>query len=69
VPIIVGETAFAIEFSRRLLDEVSCQRFRVSRCPAGDSTCGVQMSAAIEEEHIEQALGAFEKVGRELELI
>jgi hypothetical protein len=29
----------------------------------------VQMSAVIEEEHMEQALGAFEKVGRDLELI
>jgi hypothetical protein len=29
----------------------------------------VQVSAAIEEEHMEQALGAFEKVDRDLELI
>jgi len=29
----------------------------------------VQMSAAIEPEHIERALGAFEQVGRKLELI
>jgi hypothetical protein len=29
----------------------------------------VQMSAVIEEEHMEQALGGFEKVGRDLELI
>jgi hypothetical protein len=29
----------------------------------------VQMSAAIKEEHMEQALAAFEKVGRDLELI
>jgi hypothetical protein len=27
------------------------------------------MSAVIEEEHMEQALGAFEKIGRDLELI
>jgi hypothetical protein len=35
----------------------------------GTARAGVQVSAAIEEEHMEQALGAFEKVGRELELI
>jgi glycine C-acetyltransferase len=35
----------------------------------GISRVRVQMSAAIEEEHMEQALGAFEKVGRDLELI
>ena len=29
----------------------------------------VQMSAALEEEHLERALGAFELVGRELGLI
>jgi hypothetical protein len=29
----------------------------------------VQMSAAIEEEHMERALAAFEKVGRDLGLI
>jgi hypothetical protein len=29
----------------------------------------LKMSAVIEEGHIEQALGAFEKVGRDLELI
>ena len=29
----------------------------------------VQMSAALEQEHLERALEAFEKVGRELGLI
>jgi glycine C-acetyltransferase len=29
----------------------------------------VQMSAAIEPEHVDRALAAFEQVGRELELI
>jgi glycine C-acetyltransferase len=70
VPIIVGETAFAIEFSRRLLDEgVFVTGFGYPVVPEGTARVRVQMSAAIEEEHIDRALAAFVKVGRDLELI
>ena len=37
--------------------------------PEGTARIRVQMSAAIEEEHMERALSAFEQVGRDLELI
>jgi glycine C-acetyltransferase len=70
VPIIVGETAFAIRFSERLLEEgVFVTGFGFPVVPEGTARIRVQMSAAIEEEHIDRALAAFEKVGRELELI
>jgi len=70
VPIILGETAFAIEFSRRLLEAgVFVTGFGFPVVPEGTARVRVQMSAAIESEHIERALAAFEKVGRELELI
>jgi glycine C-acetyltransferase len=70
VPIIVGETAFAIEFSRRLLDEgVFVTGFGFPVVPEGTARIRVQMSAAIEEEHMGRALSAFEQVGRDLELI
>jgi glycine C-acetyltransferase len=70
VPIIVGETAFAIEFSRRLLDEgVFVTGFGYPVVPEGTARIRVQMSASIEEEHMNRALAAFEKVGRDLELI
>jgi glycine C-acetyltransferase len=70
VPIILGETAFAIEFSRRLLDAgVFVTGFGFPVVPEGTARVRVQMSAAIEAEHIERALDAFEQVGRELELI
>src|SRR5581483_3445518 len=70
VPIIVGETAFAIEFSRRLLDQgVFVTGFGYPVVPEGTARIRVQMSAAIEEEHMERALAAFERVGRELGLI
>jgi glycine C-acetyltransferase len=70
VPIILGETAFAIEFSRRLLDAgVFVTGFGYPVVPEGTARVRVQMSAAIEPEHIERALDAFEQVGRELGLI
>ena len=70
VPIIVGETANAIEFSERLLDEgVFVTGFGYPVVPQGTARVRVQMSAAIEPEHVDRALVAFEKVGRELELI
>ncbi len=70
VPIIVGETAFAIEFSRRLLDKgVFVTGFGFPVVPEGTARVRVQMSAAIEEEHMDRALTAFEKVGKELGLL
>jgi glycine C-acetyltransferase len=70
VPIIVGETAFAIEFSERLLEEgVFVTGFGYPVVPEGMARVRVQMSAAIEPDHVERALAAFEKVGRGLGLI
>jgi glycine C-acetyltransferase len=70
VPIIVGETAFAIRFSERLLEEgVFVTGFGYPVVPEGTARVRVQMSSAIEEEHMDRALAAFEKVGRELGLI
>ncbi len=70
IPIVVGETAFAIRFSERLLEEgVFVTGFGHPVVPEGTARVRVQMSAALEEEHVERALEAFERVGRELGLI
>jgi glycine C-acetyltransferase len=70
IPIIVGETAFAIEFSRRLLERgVFVTGFGYPVVPEGTARVRVQMSAAHEPEHLERALEAFEAVGRELGLL
>ena len=70
IPIIVGETAFAIRFSERLLEEgVFVTGFGFPVVPEGTARVRVQMSAAIEEEHMNRALVAFEKVGKELGLL
>jgi glycine C-acetyltransferase len=70
IPIIVGETAFAIELSKKLLDEgVFVTGFGYPVVPEGTARIRVQMSAALEPEHLERALAAFEKVGHEAGLL
>ena len=70
VPIIVGETEFAIRFSERLLQEgVFVTGFGFPVVPEGTARVRVQMSAALEPAHIERALEVFERVGHELGVI
>jgi glycine C-acetyltransferase len=70
IPIIVGETAFAIEMSQRLLDEgIFVTGFGFPVVPEGTARIRVQMSAALEDEHLERALEAFERVGKQLGVI
>jgi glycine C-acetyltransferase len=70
IPIIVGETARAIELSQRLLDHgVFVTGFGYPVVPEGTARIRVQMSAALEPSHLERALDAFTTVGREAALI
>ena len=70
IPIIVGDTAFAIELSRRLLDEgIFVTGFGYPVVPEGTARVRVQMSAALEPEHLDRAVSAFEKVGQEAGLL
>jgi glycine C-acetyltransferase len=70
IPIIVGETAFAIAMSERLLREgVFVTGFGYPVVPEGSARIRVQMSAALERGDLDRALAAFEKVGRELGVI
>ncbi|PWU24536.1 MAG: glycine C-acetyltransferase [Candidatus Rokuibacteriota bacterium] len=70
IPIIVGQTSFAIRISERLLEEgVFVTGFGFPVVPEGTARIRVQMSAALEEEHLERALDAFARVGHELGLI
>jgi glycine C-acetyltransferase len=70
IPIIVGETARAIEISQRLLDHgVFVTGFGYPVVPEGTARIRVQMSAALEPSHLERALEAFTAVGREAALI
>ncbi len=70
VPIVVGETAFAIAFSDRLLREgIFVTGFGFPVVPEGKARIRVQLSAALERRHLDRALAAFGKVGRELGLL
>jgi glycine C-acetyltransferase len=70
IPIIVGETAFAIRFSELLLERgVFVTGFGYPVVPEGTARVRVQMSAALEPEHLDRALAAFVEVGQELGLI
>jgi glycine C-acetyltransferase len=70
IPIIVGETEFAIRFSERLLEEgVFVTGFGFPVVPEGTARVRVQMSAAIEQAHVDRALETFQRVGSELGVI
>jgi glycine C-acetyltransferase len=70
VPIIVGDTAFAIAMSNRLLEEgVFVTGFGYPVVPEGTARIRVQISSALTREELDRALAAFENVGRELGLI
>jgi glycine C-acetyltransferase len=70
IPIIVGETARAIDLSERLLERgVFVTGFGYPVVPEGTARIRVQMSAALEPAHLERALEAFVTVGREAGLL
>ncbi len=70
VPIIVGETAFAIRISKQLLDEgLFVTGFGFPVVPEGTARIRVQISAAHETAHLDRAVAAFVKVGREVGLL
>jgi len=63
IPIIVGATAEAMALSARLLDEgVFVTGFGFPVVPEGTARIRVQMSAALEREHLERAIDAFRRV-------
>ena len=70
VPIIVGETAAAIQMSDMLLDEgVFVTGFGFPVVPQGQARVRCQISAAHSRDDLNAAIEAFKKVGRKLKLI
>jgi len=70
VPIIVGETALAIQMSNMLLDEhVFVTGFGYPVVPQGQARVRCQLSAAHTKADLDEAIGAFKKVGRKLGII
>jgi len=70
VPVIVGETAFAIRLSEELLSEgVFVTGFGFPVVPQGQARVRCQISAAHTREPLDRALAAVKKVGERLGLI
>jgi glycine C-acetyltransferase len=70
IPVIVGETAFAIRLSEALLDEgVFVTGFGFPVVPQGQARVRCQISAAHTRSHLEAALRAFKKAGEKLGIL
>jgi len=70
VPIMLGEATLAVEMARRMLDEgVYVIGFSYPVVPQGKARIRVQLSAGHSELHVDRAIAAFTKVGRQLDVI
>lgn len=70
VPIIVGDTAFAIRMSKELLSEgIFITGFGYPVVPEGTARLRIQACAALSDAQIDFALATFEKVGKKLGVI
>jgi glycine C-acetyltransferase len=67
VPIMLYEAALAQEFAAKLLDEgIYVIGFYFPVVPKGKARIRVQLSAAHERHHLDKAIAAFTKIGKEL---
>jgi glycine C-acetyltransferase len=70
VPVMLGEAKLAAELAERMLAEgIYVIGFSYPVVPQGAARIRVQLSAAHERAHVERAVAAFAKVGRELKVI
>ncbi len=70
VPVMLHDAPLAQEFAKRLLDEgIYAVGFFFPVVPQGQARIRTQMSAAHTREHLDPAIAAFTKVGRELGVI
>jgi glycine C-acetyltransferase len=67
IPVLLGDSSTAIEFSRRLFDEgVFTQPFFHPAVPEGTARLRTIVSATHTKQELDRALGAFAEVGRTL---
>lgn len=70
VPVMLYEATLAQEFASRLLDEgIYVIGFFYPVVPKGKARIRVQLSAGHERHHLEKAVAAFVKIGKELKVI
>jgi glycine C-acetyltransferase len=70
VPVMLYDAKLSQDFADRLLQEgIYVIGFFYPVVPKGQARIRVQLSAAHEKEHLDKAIAAFEKVGKELGVI
>jgi len=70
VPVMLYDAKLAQEFAAKMLDEgIYVIGFYYPVVPQGKARIRVQISAAHETEHLDKAIAAFSKVGKELEVL
>lgn len=70
VPVMIYDAPLAVEFSNRLLKEgIYVIGFVYPVVPKGKARIRVQLSAAHTQAHLDKAINAFIKIGKELEII
>jgi len=70
VPVMLYDAKLSQQFAARMLEEgIYVIGFYYPVVPQGKARIRVQISAAHEQEHLDKAIAAFTKVGKELEVI
>jgi glycine C-acetyltransferase len=70
IPVMLGEARLATQMAERLLLEgIYVVGFSYPVVPKGEARIRVQMSAAHQRQHLERAVAAFAKVGKDLGVI
>ena len=70
IPVMLGDATIACQMADALLKEgVYVIGFSYPVVPMGKARIRTQMSAAHETRHLDRAISAFEKVGKELGVI
>ena len=70
IPVMLGDASLAGRMAERLLNEgIYVVGFSFPVVPKGLARIRTQMSAALELHHLDRALTAFEKIGKELNII
>jgi len=70
IPVMLGDAKLATEMADRLLQQgVYVIGFSFPVVPEGKARIRTQMSAGLELDHLDMAVAAFEKVGKELNII
>ena len=70
IPVMLGDAKVASEMAQRLLAEgVYVIGFSFPVVPKGAARIRTQMSAVLKKEHLDKAIAAFAKVGREMKII